>query len=95
MKNIFIGLLYENNEPSLTRFIAAIAFIVPLVAFLFVSLYLLLSGKEWTGYTTFSTATMGSGIAGGLTQLANKISNTFNGSSPGIPFIKNNTEVPK
>ena len=84
------GLFYENNEPSLTRIIAAIAFMVPLIAFLVVSGYLLWAGRDWAGYTTFATATMGSGAAGALTQLVNKLGNTFGAAPKGEPFIKNN-----
>ena len=90
MKKLLIGLLYENDEPSLTRVIAVIAFLVPLVAFLVVTAYLLIAEREWGSYQTFATATMGGSIAGTMTQLLNKISNTTNGSPSGIPFIKNN-----
>jgi hypothetical protein len=90
MKKLLIGLLYENNEPSLTRIIAVIAFIVPLTAFLLVTVYLLLAEREWGSYQTFATATMGGGATGALMQLINKVSNTFGAAPSGQPFVKNN-----
>ena len=86
----FKDLLYENGEASLTRCMAIAAWLIPWTAFLAVTIYLLAHKQEWSGYGTFSIATTGSGVAGTLAQLANKISNNVSSSPPGVPFVKNN-----
>lgn len=82
-KVYILGLLYENNEPSLTRFIVFTAFL----AFLVGSAYLLVKGQSWDGYSTFATATAGGGIGG---QVANKLMNLTKASPADQPYIKNN-----
>ena len=71
-----VGLLYENEEPSLTRCISIIAFI----AFLAGSAYLMLAGKRWDHYETFATLTGGGGA---VTQIANKFMNSAYNSPAG------------
>jgi hypothetical protein len=83
-------LLYENGEASLTRCLAIAAWVIPWTAFLVVTIYLLIHKIEWGGYGTFSIATTGSGVAGTLTQLVNKVSNCVNNSPSGVPYVKNN-----
>lgn len=83
-KCFLIGLLYENNEPSLTRFITLSAFL----AFIAGSAYLLIAGKQWAHYETFAGLTAGGGVFG---QLTNKFINNKFGSPTDQPYIKNNT----
>ncbi len=83
VKSFLISLLYENNEPSLTRVMAAISFL----AFLAGSAYLLLKGQHWDHYETFAMLTAGGGIGG---QIANKYMNLTKASQSGTIFIKNN-----
>lgn len=71
-----VGLLYENETPSLTRCISIIAFI----AFLAGSAYLMLLGKRWDHYETFATLTGGGGA---VTQIANKFMNSAYNSPTG------------
>lgn len=65
MKNIIKNLLTENDRTSLTRLIAITAWL----AFLIVSGYLVVVGKEWGHYETFATLTAGGGC---LTRVADK-----------------------
>lgn len=65
LKNIIRNLLIENDKWSLTRFIAVTAWL----AFLGVSFYLVVSGREWNQYETFATFTAGGGC---LTRVADK-----------------------
>lgn len=83
LKKIIFGLVYENNEPSLTRVISTIAFL----AFLAGSAFLLIKGQHWDHYDSFSAATAGGGVGG---QLANKFMNLSKGSPERSPYIKNN-----
>ena len=82
-KQFVFGLLYENNEPSLTRFIALTAFL----AFLAGSAYLMLRNQTWAHYSEFASLTGGGGA---VTQIANKLINSKNNSADSQPFIKNN-----
>lgn len=68
LKNIIKNLLTENDRASLTRFIAITAW----MAFLIVSGYLVVTGKEWAQYETFATFTAGGGA---ITQVCNKFLN--------------------
>lgn len=65
MSNIIKNLLTENDKPSLTRLIAITAWL----AFLVVSCYLVVTGKEWVHYEIFATFTAGGGC---LTRVADK-----------------------
>ena len=83
IKLFIIGLLYENNEPSLTRFIALLAFF----SFLLGSAYLMLKNQTWGHYSEFATLTGGGGA---VTQIANKLINGKVNSPDYIPYVKNN-----
>jgi hypothetical protein len=77
-----VGLLYENDTPSLTRCISIIAFL----AFLAGSAYLMLAGKRWDHYETFATL---AGGGGAVTQIANKFMNSaYNSPSGQFPNKK-------
>lgn len=69
-------LMYENNELSLTRSLA----IVGWIAFLAVSVYLVLEHQYWQNYDTFASITGG---GGGAIQVANKLINSKYNSAPG------------
>ncbi len=72
MRNIIKNLLIENDKWSLTRFIAVTAWL----AFLGVSFYLVVSGREWSQYETFATFTAGGGA---LVRVSDKyINKKFN-----------------
>ena len=62
-------LFYENGELSYTRLISAIF----VIAFLAVSVYLVLTHTYWQNYDTFASLTGG---GGGATQLVNKFINS-------------------
>ena len=62
-------LFYENEELSYTRLISAIF----VIAFLAVSVYLVLTHTYWQNYDTFASLTGG---GGGATQLVNKFINS-------------------
>ena len=79
LKKIMYGLLYENDQLSLTRVLA----ITGWLAFLLVSFYLAYKGISWQNYETFSTWTGGGGAA---TQIANKFINSKYNSQVGAPL---------
>lgn len=67
IKIFFFGLLYENNEPSLTRCIIVAAFIVFIIG-TGVDITMALFGKTWQSYQTFATVTGGGSIGAKLTD---------------------------
>ena len=69
-------LFFENDELSYTRVISAIF----VIAFLGVSIYLVLTHTYWQNYDTFASL---SGGGGGATQLVNKFINSKYNSMPG------------
>ncbi len=87
VKNFLFGLLYEQNEPSLTRLIIASAFMLFILGTI-VDIILAIYGIRWPNYATFSTITGGGAMAG---KVGDKMINTFTaqryGGAPSI--IKN------
>lgn len=79
LKKIINGLLYENDQLSLTRVLAISGWL----AFLFVSFYLVYKGIGWQNYETFASLTGGGGAA---TQIANKFINSKYNSQVGQPL---------
>ena len=73
--NIIRMLLYENGEMSLTRTLAVVGWL----AFLVVSIYLVLMHTGWQNYETFASLTGG----GAATQIANKFINSKYNSQAG------------
>lgn len=71
--DFFFGLLYENNEPSLTRCVVAAAFLVFIIGTL-VDIVMALYGKIWSSYQTFATVTGGGSIGAKITD---KVTNTI------------------
>lgn len=76
LKNFMAGLLYENGEPSLTRVLSCVYFLL----FAAVSAYLAVTGKTWTGYEVFAAFAGGAGVAG---QVSNKYINSRFNTMPG------------
>jgi hypothetical protein len=69
------GLIYENDEPSLTRVIA----IVSEAVFLGVVIYLVVTGLSWSHFDTLAYVAGGGGLG---TQVTNKFINSkFNSAS--------------
>ncbi len=79
LKKIMNGLLYENDQLSLTRVLA----ITGWLAFLLVSFYLVYKQTGWQNYETFASLTGGGGAA---TQIANKFINSKYNSQVGAPL---------
>ena len=80
MKTYLKMIFYENGEASLTRLLAAVAF----MAFLIGSGYLIFEGKTWGNYETFANLTAGGGA---ITQIMNKFINSRYNSKPGDPSV--------
>ncbi|MDD4600553.1 hypothetical protein SDC9_13777 [bioreactor metagenome] len=76
--NFFKCMLYENELPSLTRFLSMVAFI----AFLLCSAYLMFKEQNWQHYDTFAYITGGGGTTA---QLFNKFVNSKYNSNQGDP----------
>lgn len=95
IKMFAFGLLYENNEPSLTRCIIASAFIVFLVGTA-VDIIMVYFGKVWQSYQTFATVTGGGSIGAKITdRVTNTIINgVCNSRSREIPVVKKNPSPP-
>lgn len=77
------GLMYENNEPSLTRVIAVVSECV----FLLVVLYLVITGQTWSHFDTLAYVAGGGGLG---TQVTNKFINSKFNSPVGGPIGSNN-----
>lgn len=76
------GLLYENNTPSLTRFLSCIGY----AAFIIGSFYMLINNINWGSYDVFAAYTGGVGF--GL-QLGNKFINSkYNSIAGGYETIE-------
>ena len=71
-----MGLMCEQGEPSLTRFLALTSFFV----FVVITVYLAYYNINWQPYQTFASITGGGGL---LAQIANKINNSVNNSRKG------------
>lgn len=83
----FKKMLYENDMPSLTRFLSLVAF----GAFLLCSAYLIMKNQIWQHYDTFAYITGGGGTTA---QLLNKFVNSKYNSNPGESPAKTGNERP-
>lgn len=81
LKTFIFGLLYEQNEPSLTRVIIATAFLVFIVGTI-ADIVLAVSGIKWPDYPTFATITGGGAVAG---KVGDRLVNTFTAQKYGSP----------
>ncbi|MEN6413094.1 MAG: hypothetical protein ABFC84_10125 [Veillonellales bacterium] len=81
IKEFLFGLLYEQNEPSLTRVIIAAAFLgfmIGTAADIILQIY----GIHWTDYGTFAMITGGGALTG---KVGDKLVNTFTAQKYGSP----------
>lgn len=90
--NFLKGLLYENGTPSRTGLSALTLILVPLVAALVLTAYLVVSGKPFAYYKEFLDAvewlvTSGGGLLGANKLILNKF-----GAPDGQPFVKNQNQ---
>lgn len=76
MKDFLIGLLYENGKPSKTGIAAAITFSIPLLLWVFVTLFCLFAKYTFAHYDTLSTCVFGTSTSGALTMAVNKFINS-------------------
>lgn len=88
IKTFLFGLLYENNEPSLTRCIILASFFIFIIGTI-VDIIMSLHGKVWESYQTFATVTGGGSIGAKLTDkitntIVNGVWNTSPGQSPSV-----------
>lgn len=70
-----LGMLKENDQFSLTRVLPTIGYIT----FVVISLFLAVTGSEWSNYGEFALATGG----GVIVQLGNKWVNSKYNTEPG------------
>jgi hypothetical protein len=80
-KHFLFGLLYEQNEPSLTRVIIAFAFLTFIIG-TGIDVLLQTYGIHWADYPTFATVTGGGSLAG---KVGDKIVNTVTAQRYGSP----------
>lgn len=71
-------MLYENNKLSMTNFMIFVSF----VSFIFVSLFLLITQRQFAYYSEFSAFTAGGGMAA---KFGNKFVNSKFNSPVGEP----------
>lgn len=71
MKQFVKGLIYgADGQPSLTSTMALVAFLF----FIVVTVYLVATGKDWSGYSYFAGVTCGGGL---MAQVGGKCINNF------------------
>ena len=91
VKKFLYGLLYEQNEPSLTRVILAAAFISFILGTV-ADIVLQIWGVNWNNYSTFASITGGGAVAGKVgDRIVNTITTQKYGSAGQIPprIVKN------
>lgn len=81
IKVFLFGLLYEQNEPSLTRVIIASAFLIFVIGTI-ADVILAINGIKWPDYYSFATITGGGSIVG---KVGDKLVNTFTAQKYGSP----------
>lgn len=92
IKEFLFGLLYEQNEPSLTRVIIASAFLVFIIGTI-ADIILQIRGIHWNDYGTFATITGGGALAG---KVGDKVVNTFTTQKYGSPpAVRKNPKEPE
>lgn len=92
IRGFLAGLLYENGTPSRTGLSALALIMVPLLAALILTTYLVMSGKAFAYYKEFMDAvqwlvTTGGGLLGANKMILNKW-----GAPEGQSFVKNPTQ---
>ena len=89
IRTFLVGLLYENGVPSRTGLAAMALILVPLLAVLILTTYLVLSGRAFAYYKEFLDAVQWLVTSGGGLLGANKLIMNKYGAPEGQPFIKN------
>lgn len=92
IRNFLKGLLYENGTPSRTGLSALALILVPLVAALLLTAYLVISGKAFAYYKDFLDAVQWLVTSGGGLLGANKLILNKFGAPDGQPYIKNQSQ---
>ena len=69
-------LLYENGQISKTRCLAVSSYVL----FIVVTVFMVITGREWQHYEAFAAMTAGGGL---VTQAANKLINSKYNSTTG------------
>lgn len=90
-KEFLFGLLYEQNEPSLTRVIVAASFLIFVLGTV-ADIILQIHDVRWTDYGTFATITGGGALAG---KVGDKLVNTFTTQKYGSPPVRKNPKEPE
>lgn len=88
MKQFLIDLFYENGKPSRTGILSFIITILPLLLWLFVTLYCLVEKYTFAHYDTMSVAVFGGSAGGAITVAVNKYINSTRNSVEGEPIQK-------
>lgn len=85
------SILYENNEPSLTRLIVAVAFVTFIIGTV-VDIIMALYGFNWQSYPTFATITGGGSISAKFgDRVVTKVVDSVWNSPPGhAPVTRKN-----
>lgn len=88
MKQFFIDLFYENGKPSRTGIIAFLIAVLPLIVWIYVTLYCLFHRYTFPHYDSMSIAVFGGSAGGAITIAYNKYINATKNSEDGKPMIK-------
>jgi hypothetical protein len=89
IRSFLRGLLYENGTPSRTGLSALALILVPLVAVLVLTAYLVITGRTFAYYKDFLDAVEWLVTSGGGLLGANKLILNKYGAPDGQPYIKN------
>jgi hypothetical protein len=89
IRSFLRGLLYENGTPSRTGLSALALILVPLVAVLVLTAYLVITGKTFSYYKDFLDAVQWLVTSGGGLLGANKLILNKYGAPDGQPYVKN------
>lgn len=87
-----VGLLYENGVPSRTGLSALALIMVPLVATLTITVYLVATGRTFAYYKDFLDAVQWLVTSGGGLLGANKLILNKYAAPEGQPYIKNQNQ---
>ena len=88
MKQFLIDLFYENGKPSRTGIIAFLIAVLPLIVWIYVTLYCLFHHYTFPHYDSMSIAVFGGSAGGAITIAYNKYINATKNSEDGKPMIK-------
>lgn len=89
IRSFLVGLLYENGTPSRTGLAALALIMLPLLATIVLTVYLVVTGKAFSYYKEFLDAVQWQVTSGGGLLGANKMILNKYASPEGQPFVKN------